>query len=375
MAIELQTTDSPLVTANGVLPINGQNGNGVPRSGGSFGEVLNTQAALFKIDDGKQSLNTAKLLSPDVAHANQLLSQSKAYDHSNAKSIQAFEANVHQVEYILAMKSVTDYKQGVTGTLPLATLAKFGQNISTAGVLGQMSSHIGSAIQVAPRSFANLNQKLDQAAFQISRDSADNTDEAESLAKADDLNNGDFLKNAPNHEKSHQHSKEPDEASPEELEVLGALAMNTVSNGIQDTTSSASNLIQLRMQSSISSPEWIAELAQKTIVMFGSDKHTAVITLNSADKGSLKIVLHIKGDQVNANFYSNDSEVLQAIQMGASNLKSSMLDAGLVLNQLNISSDTAYQQSAATVQGGSVATDGKPELTDLYSAKIVSFYA
>lgn len=374
MAIELQTTDSPLVNANGALPINGHGGNGVPRSGGSFGEVLSTQAALFKMDDGKQGLNTAKLLSPDVAHANQLLSQSKVYDHSNAKSIQAFEANVHQVEYILAMKNVAEYKQGVASALPLAALTRFSQNISTVGVFGQISSATGSAIQAPPRSFVGLNRKLDQAGLQISRDSADDVDDAESLTKADDLSYGDFLHDAPNQGKSRHQSSESDQASPEELEALNALAMNPASNGIQDLSSSGSNTIQLRMQSAISSPEWIAELAQKTIVMFGSDKHTAVITLNSADKDALKIVLHIKGDQVNASFYSNDSEVLQAIQMGVGNLRSSMLDAGLVLNQLIVSSDTNYQQSAALVQGDPVAGGGKLGFTDLHSAKMVNFY-
>jgi hypothetical protein len=375
MAIELQTTDSSLVNANGTLPVNGNGSSGVPRAGSSFGEVLSTQAALFKMEDGKQGLNTAKLLSPDVTHANQLLSQSKGQDHSNAKSIQAFEANVHQVEYILAMKNVVEYKQSVATTLPLTALAKLGQNISMVGISGQIGLTIAPSNQMVPRSFGNLSQKLDQMGFLIPGDASDDADEAESLTKADDFNNGEFFNHASNHGKSDHHSQESNEASPEELEALGVLGLNPISNAIQDISSAASSSIQMRMQSSISSPEWIAELAQKTIVMFGSDKHTAVIILNSADKSSLKIILHINGDQVNANFYSDDAEVLDAIQVGASNLKSSMLDAGLVLNQLNVSSDSIYQQSIADAQGDQAATDGKIDLTNLHSAKMVSFYA
>ncbi len=124
----------------------------------------------------------------------------------------------------------------------------------------------------------------------------------------------------------------------------------------------------------MSSPEWIAELAQKTVVMFGSDKHTAVITLNSADKGSLKIILQVNGDQVNASFYSNDSDVLQALQMGIDSLKASMLEAGLVLNQLNVSSSPSYRQSELAAQGDSVPFDGKLDGMDLHSAKMVNFY-
>jgi flagellar hook-length control protein FliK len=154
---------------------------------------------------------------------------------------------------------------------------------------------------------------------------------------------------------------------------MGVLAMNPNSNAIQDMTSGTC-VIHLQMQSSLSSPEWIAELAQKTVVMFGTDKHTAVITLNSADKGSLKIVLHIKGDQVSASFYSNDADVLQALQNGKGDLESSMLEAGLVLSQLNISSGSSYRQSEAAVQGDPNSFDSKLDLNDLHSAKMVSFY-
>ena len=124
----------------------------------------------------------------------------------------------------------------------------------------------------------------------------------------------------------------------------------------------------------MSSPGWIAELAQKTVVMFGSDKHTAVIILNSADKGSLKIILHVNGDQVNASFYSNDSDVLQALQTGIEDLKTSMLEAGLVLNQLNVGSSSSYHQSELAARGEPIAFDGKLDGVDLHSPKMVNFY-
>jgi flagellar hook-length control protein FliK len=374
MAIELQTSDSQLVKTNGSLSINGSGGAGVARSGGSFGDVLSTQAALFKMEDGKQGLNTTKLLSPDVTHANQLLNQSKSYSESNAKSIHAFEANAQQAEYILAMKNVAEYKQGISSTLPLSAVQKFGLDISRVGISGTIYSNAASTTLVTPRSSSNLTHKLDQSSFHISRDGADDVDDAESATKSDESRLGEFFGNASDPQNSHHPSQEADETSPEELEALGALGMNLSPNGIQDSASSTSSAIQLRMQSSMSSPEWIAELAQKTVVMFGSDKHTAVITLNSPDKGSLKIVLHVNGDQVNANFYSNDADVLQAIEMGMSDLKSSMLDAGLVLNQLNVGPDSKYSHSAVAVQGDLAAVDSKLEFTDLHSAKMVNFY-
>jgi flagellar hook-length control protein FliK len=219
-----------------------------------------------------------------------------------------------------------------------------------------------------------LNHKLDQAVFQALRNTTNDADEAESLVKIDDSIAGGFFKDSPSNGHSQHHPQDSDEPSPEELQAMGALTVNSGHHVIQDMTSSDSGAIQLQMQSSMSSPEWIAELAQKTVVMFGSDKHTAVITLNSADKGSLKIVLQVNGDQVNASFYSNDADVLQALQIGIEDLKSSMLDAGLVLNQLNVSSGSSYRQSELAVQGDSAAFDNMSDAMDLHSAKIVNFY-
>jgi flagellar hook-length control protein FliK len=224
------------------------------------------------------------------------------------------------------------------------------------------------------RTATPLNHKLDQAVFQTLRNIVDDVDEADSLIKIDDSSAGGFFKDSPSHGHSQHHAQDSDEPSPEELQAMGALTINSGHHVIQDMTSSASSAIQLQMQSSMSSPEWIAELAQKTVVMFGSDKHTAVITLNSTDKGSLKIILQVNGDQVNASFYSNDSDVLQALQMGIDGLKASMLEAGLVLNQLNVSSGSSYRQSTVVGQNESTAFDSKLDGIDLHSAKMVNFY-
>jgi flagellar hook-length control protein FliK len=374
MAIELQTSDSQLVKANGTLSVTGSSSTGVPRSGGSFGEVLSTQAALFKMEDGKQGLNTAKLLSPDVAHANQLLNQSKNYSDSNAKSIQTFEANTHQAAYILAMKNVAEFKQATSGASPLSVVSKLAQNNAGVAASTLMQSAAGVAGSVSSRTANPLSQKLDHAVFQVLRNATEETDEAERLAKGDESTPARFFSDSSNQGNSPEYAHDSDEPSPEELQAMGALAAASGHHIIQDMTSSAPGAIQLQMQSSMSSPEWIAELAQKTVVMFGSDKHTAVITLNSADKGSLKIILQVNGDQVNASFYSNDSDVLQALQMGIDGLKASMLEAGLVLNQLNVSSGSSYRQSTVAGQNESTAFDSKLDGIDLHSAKMVNFY-
>ncbi|MBU3575939.1 flagellar hook-length control protein FliK [Polynucleobacter sp. UK-Mo-2m-Kol15] len=374
MAIELQTNDSQLGKANGTLSVTGNSGSSVPRSAGSFGEVLTTQAALFKMDDGRQGLNTAKLLSPDVAHANQLLNQSKTYSDSNAKSIQTFETNIHQAEYILAMKNVAEYKQASSSTSSLSVVSKLAQNISGVGVSGLMHSATGSTGSVHQRTTNPLNQKLDQAIFQVLRNTANDADEAEPLAKGEDFSPAGFFNHSSNQGNSQQHAQDSDAPSPEELQAMGVITAASGQHVIQDMTSSTSTAIQLQMQSSMSSPQWIAELAQKTVVMFGSDKHTAVITLNSADKGSLKIIIHVNGDHVNASFYSNDSHILQALQMGIDDLKASMLEGGLVLNQLNVGPDSSYHQSELAVKGEPSAFDSKLDGLDLHSAKMVNFY-
>ena len=373
MSIELQSPDSLLVKANGASAASANGINATVRSGGTFGEVLNTQAALFKVEDGKQSLNSAKLLSPDVVHANQLLSQSKAYSQSNSKSIHTVEANIHQADYILAMKNIAEYKQSIASVALTTAVDPFSRNISGVGGSSPPYSVANSLSQGTSRALNALKYKSDEHALIGSRTLAADTEEAEGaesaelLARDDDSGHGQLFRDSPHHRTPQEGAS--DELSADELEAVGALNMSTSSH-IQDLTAGGPGVIQLQMQSTLSSPEWITELAQKTIVMFGSDKHTAVITLHSADQGSLKIILHIKGDQVSVNFHSNDSEVLQALQMGSSVLKSSMLEAGLVLSHLNISSSSSYQANEAIVREGS----GKLDLADLTAAKMVNFY-
>lgn len=370
MSIELQSPDSLLVKANGTSATGATT---AVRPGGTFGEVLSSQAALFKMDDGKQNLNSAKLLSPDVVHANQLLSQSKTYSQLNSKSIHAFEANIHQAEYILAMKNIAEYKQSIASVALTTAVDPFSRNISGVGGSSPPYSVANSLSQGTSRALNALKYKSDEHALNGSRTLAADTEEAEGtesvelLARDDDSGHGQFFKDSSSHRNAHDQASE--EPSADELEAMGALTMSP-GNCIQDLTAGGPGAIQLQMQSTLSSPEWITELAQKTIVMFGSDKHTAVITLHSADQGSLKIILHIKGDQVSVSFHSNDSEVLQALQMGSSVLKSSMLEAGLVLSHLNISSSSSYQANEAIVREGS----GKLDLADLTAAKIVNFY-
>ncbi len=376
MSIELQSHDPLLVKANGASATSGNGVNATVRSGGTFGEVLSTQAALFKMDDGKQGLNSAKLLSPDVVHANQILSQSKTYSQLNSKSIHAFEVNIHQTEYILAMKNIAEYKQSNASVALTSAVDKLGRNISRVDGSSPLYSVANPSSQGTPRTLNYLKYKADEHVLNGSRNLAGEAEEAEEageaeaaelLAKDDGSSHGQFLKDSPHHR--NPHDKASEEPSADELEAVGALAMSSI-NHMQDLTSGDASAIQLQMQSSLSSPEWITELAQKTIVMFGSDKHTAVITLNSADKGSLKIILLIKGDQVSVSFHSNNSDVLQALQMGSSDLKSSMLEAGLVLSHLNISSGSSYQANEVIARDG----PSKLDVTDLNAAKIVNFY-
>jgi len=143
--------------------------------------------------------------------------------------------------------------------------------------------------------------------------------------------------------------------------------------------------LQLKMQSMFASPEWIQELGQKTAILFSSDKHNAVINLNSDELGPLRILIQLDGDKVNVTFLSNDSQVCEAITSGFENLRNSLLNAGVQLNQAYVSSSASYQQTQAGFLSsapqdqsmGCVNIGQKLDLeSDLItSTKIVSFYA
>jgi flagellar hook-length control protein FliK len=85
------------------------------------------------------------------------------------------------------------------------------------------------------------------------------------------------------------------------------------------------------------------------ILMVGANIHSAVLNLNPDNLGLLKIVITVKDHLVNATFVSNNADVRQALQNGLEQLRSSMSQVDLILEEANVRSGASYEESQASV--------------------------
>jgi flagellar hook-length control protein FliK len=356
-------------------------GQGV-RSTSSFGEVLTSQASLFKTVGGKDSLDFAKILSPNVTQASQIIDKEKNMQDALVRADKVFEGNVNQADLQNLIKDSLSYKLATTN--PVQAFAN-DKTVTTVNVLvaqtamGTQLNKTSVVSRGTSEPFANAQGSKDDVGFEHQTKTTCGIflDLEESIES--DLLNGSSKR---------KHSQSTPEENDETAELAAVEGTSFVlSQSAIDTSQEmkTNGDLYLKMQSIFGSPEWIEELGQKTAILFSSDKHNAVINLNSDELGPLRILIHLDGDKVNVTFLSNDSQVCEAIASGFEDLRNSLLNAGVQLNQTHVGSSASYQQIQAgflssAPQDQPVAYLNIGQKLDLdgdliTSTKIVSFYA
>ena len=138
---------------------------------------------------------------------------------------------------------------------------------------------------------------------------------------------------------------------------MGILASENQGQGSQADTGGESefgnapiqaNTMHGQVHAQFGSLQWSEEISQRMILMVGANMHLAVLNLNPDNLGLLKIVITVKDHQVNATFVSNNADVRQALQDGLEQLRSSMSQADLVLEQADVRSGLSYEESQAS---------------------------
>ena len=363
---------------NGQSNLDGQS----VRSTTSFGVVLTSQASLFKTVGGKDSLDFAKLLSPNVTQASQIIDKEKRIHEALVGSDKVFNGNVNQADLQNLIKDSLSYKLATTN--PVQAYAN-DKTVSTVNVLaaqtamGTQFNKTSVVSRGASEPFINAQGSKDE----VGAEHQAKTNRAIFQRSGESIEN-DLLNNTPKRKHSQSTPEENDETSEmAAVEGAGFVLSQSAINTSQEIKTNCD--LQMHMQSIFGSPEWIQELGQKTAILFSSDKHNAVINLNSDELGPLRILIQLDGDKVNVTFLSNDSQVCEAIASGFENLRNSLLNAGVQLNQAYVSSSASYQQTQAGFLSsapqdqsmGCVNIGQKLDLeSDLISStKIVSFYA
>lgn len=90
---------------------------------------------------------------------------------------------------------------------------------------------------------------------------------------------------------------------------------------------------------------WNEAIGQKVMWMIGTQDQTASLTLNPPDMGPLQVIVNVNNNMVDATFISDNLEVRQALENGMLELRDSMSQSGIVLDQVNIGTSGNPAQS------------------------------
>jgi len=115
---------------------------------------------------------------------------------------------------------------------------------------------------------------------------------------------------------------------------------------LADTTAVQSS----KLAPQVGSPGWNQALGQKIVWMVQGAQQTATLTLNPPDLGPLQVTLNVSNNQATANFTAHQPEVRQALEAAMPRLREMLNDAGIQLNQSNVSAGTPNQQNAFSEQ-------------------------
>lgn len=131
-------------------------------------------------------------------------------------------------------------------------------------------------------------------------------------------------------------------ANPQVIAAVSTAALQQLA----DTTAVQSS----KLAPQVGSPGWDQALGQKIVWMVQGAQQTATLTLNPPDLGPLQVTLNVSNNQATANFTAHQPEVRHALEAAMPRLREMLNDAGIQLNQSNVSAGTPNQQNAFSEQ-------------------------
>jgi flagellar hook-length control protein FliK len=342
MNIDLKAQTQSLLNNSVGQEAGGSNSNVAAATLPIFSQLLSSQVKVFQELDAKNTVNTAQLLSPNVVQASKL--QGKDNPHQEevraavSRQADAF-INIAKAGEIHSVQTNTTQNSQLTQARTEFAFAKLAEIQAHAKNMRVISRELGSTmdteiLQAQARRQSSHQALPKNAIFEIS-------------------------------EKDQALSKKS--ANPE-TEAITAMGVSASENQGQDRQAGTGGEPQCgdapihlhtmhgQVHAQFGSLQWSEEISQKMIVMVGANMHLAVLNLNPDHLGLLKIVITVKDHQVNATFVSNNADVRQALQDGLEQLRSSMSQVDLVLEQADVRSGVNYEESQASALASQAET-------------------
>jgi len=300
-----------------------------------FSQLLSSQVKVFQELDAKNTVNTAQLLSPNIVQASKLQAKDSP----------------HQEELSAAVVRQAD---------AFVNIAKSGEINAFQAPSTQNTNAKQAHTEFA---FAKLAEMQAQAKNirVISREPGLSTDNEVLQAQARRLGPSQATSKSAIFEMTGKDQLAPKKSTnleSEAITAMGITASDHQGQGGQAGAGGESEFGNLSVQVNgmhgqvhalFGSLQWSEEISQRMILMVGANMHLAVLNLNPDNLGLLKIVITVKDHQVSATFVSNNADVRQALYDGFEQLRSSMSQADLILEQANVCSGASFEESQASI--------------------------
>ena len=114
-----------------------------------------------------------------------------------------------------------------------------------------------------------------------------------------------------------------------------------------------------QMQQTLDKPDWSREFTHRLMLMNKPGIQQVRLQLNPAHLGNIDIKVVIQNDQANISFLSQQGVVSDAIEASLPRLREMMNDAGVKLDNVNVSTQSEQQQQPSAQHAGSNRTAGE----------------
>ena len=140
-----------------------------------------------------------------------------------------------------------------------------------------------------------------------------------------------------------------------------ALNLNSSSLPVDSASANPLNTLQSSISAHVQSSAWSQGLTEKLSIMLGSQMQRAEIKLNPANLGPMEIKLSLKDDQASVSFISQHLPVRDALDQAMPRLREMLEQQGFDLVNVDISHNSAQQQSNSDTSSSEQSASGSVE--------------
>ncbi|MGP9436006.1 flagellar hook-length control protein FliK [Ewingella sp. AOP8-B2-18] len=323
----------------------------------SLTQAVNTgeQEGTLSLDDNQlsqimaaiQALPNGNLKTADASQ----LKNAALSDKEDAKDPTSQDANALPIQALFAMLAAQPAAQVTPATAQNGALPNSGDSKDKTALLQSLSGDAKSLLtQGDDKAAEHKTAVTDTSGKGVSQ----HGDARAASSKSSDFNNALTAMSTANGAASQQPNSElknsDNGALLQNINQINSAAMAASSVPVSSTPTSttlvsAPNVPQLNAQ--LGSPEWQQQLGQQVLMFNRQGQQTAELRLHPQDLGSIQISMKIEDGQAQMHFVSGHSGVRAALEAAMPQLRTSLADSGINLNQTNVSSDTSQWQQAS----------------------------